>query len=582
MPFIRGPSYFRRVLGLFLAAALIPVLALSAVLTGIAASALERAGDERGQAAAETFAGNFSRLATGVDRSLALVAASPEAAAILAGAGDPAALGQLIAREASREEGLAFGFVSADGGFTFATRDVPGDWDPRIYGGWGFFRKANATAGTAFSARRRVAKSGEVFLIVASRSLRDAEGRVVAYAIAEIERSVLVRAARPAGTGLAADFELADDSGLVAFNSSDPAREGLFGDELPPRTPRQAPGKRTEAEAAADARIYAADGSRGFSATASIPGSLIGELTSTMRSATFAGLWACAAVAVVLALVASRIVTGPVLALSKAMRSLRDGDLSVRLKPSSNDELGALARSFNETAGELDRLVRETVEDQELLRKAELRALAARMNPHFLYNSLNSIRSLAKLGRDDQIVEVVARLGKLLRASADNRTELSTVGAGLEFVRHYLAVESIRFGERFRFEESVDPEIEDCELPSLVLEPLAENALTHGLELKAGKGTLRIEGRRAPAPDGPDVVVSFLDDGPGAPETLMAELARRLELAELPPEGSGLGLSATNRRLRLRYGPGYGLSVSAGADGTGFRVTLRVPYRRAT
>ena len=581
MPFIRGPSYFRRVLGLFLAAALIPVLALSAVLTGIAASALERAGDERGQAAAETFAGTFRQLSTGVDRSLALVTASPEAAAVLAGAGDPAALGQLIAREASREEGLAFGFASADGGFTFATRDVPGDWDPRIYGGWGFFRKANASADTAFSARRRVAKNGEVFLIVASRSLRDAEGRVVAYAIAEIERSVLVRAARPAGTGLAADFELADDSGLVAFNSSDPSREGLFGDELPPRSPRRGPGRRTEAEAA-DARIYAADASRGFSATASIPGSLIGELTSTMRSATIAGLWACAAVAVILALVASRIVTGPVLALSKAMRSLRDGDLSVRLKPASDDELGALARSFNETAGELDRLVRETVEDQELLRKAELRALAARMNPHFLYNSLNSIRSLAKLGRGDQIVEVVARLGKLLRASADNRAELSTVGAGLEFVRHYLAVESIRFGERFRFEESVDPEIEDCELPSLVLEPLAENALTHGLELKAGKGTLRIEGRRVPAPGGADVVVSFLDDGPGAPEALVAELARRLELAELPPEGSGLGLSATNRRLRLRYGPGYGLSVSAGADGAGFRVSLRVPYRRAT
>ncbi|HRY73299.1 MAG TPA: sensor histidine kinase, partial [Spirochaetia bacterium] len=310
-------------------------------------------------------------------------------------------------------------------------------------------------------------------------------------------------------------------------------------------------------------------------ARAYLPESLLGELTQAMRKATFAGLAVCAALALALALAASRIVTGPVLALSGAMGRLREGDLSARLEPSSDDELGGLVRSFNATAEELGRLMRETVEDQELLRGAELRSLAAQMNPHFLYNSLNSIRSLAKLGRDEEIVEVVARLGKILRASAENRAELSTVGAGLDLVRHYLAVERIRFGERFRFEEEVDPAILGCELPSLVLEPLAENALTHGLERKAGKGTLRIEGRL----EGDDALVAFEDDGPGAPPEELAELSARLARAELP--GKGLGLAATNRRLRLRYGGDYGLAVSAGRGGSGFRVELRVPFRKA-
>jgi sensor histidine kinase YesM len=116
-----------------------------------------------------------------------------------------------------------------------------------------------------------------------------------------------------------------------------------------------------------------------------------------------------------------------------------------------------------------------------------------------------------------------------------------------------------------------------------VLEPLAENALTHGLEKKSGAGALRIEGRLDAGEGGePVAVVAFEDDGPGVSPGVLAELSARLAAAELPGAGGGLGLAATNRRLRLRYGPPYGLSVSAGAGGAGFRVELRVPYRSGT
>jgi len=208
------------------------------------------------------------------------------------------------------------------------------------------------------------------------------------------------------------------------------------------------------------------------------------------------------------------------------------------------------------------------------------------MNPHFLYNSLNSIRSLAKLGLDDEIVEVVTRLGKILRASASDREELSTVGEGLALVRDYLAVEKIRFGDRFSFSGEIDECILGCELPSLCLEPLAENALTHGLEQKCGHGSLRIEGRR----EGESALVVFEDDGPGMAEGDLQRLTRLLDSGELPAQagagegekggaGMGLGLAATNRRLRLCYGEGGGLRVSSGPGGSGFRVELRVPFK---
>lgn len=572
MFFLKGRSYFHRVLGLFLAAALAPVAVLSVVLTGIASGSLERASEERGLTAVASFSRSFAALADGIDRSLSLIALSPEAAAALSSdAPEEAGLSRLIAREASREGGLAFGLVSADGRRSFATRAFPRDWDPRVYGSWGVFRKAAAESGSSFVARRRIAESGEAALIVAARTVRDEEGRPIGFALAELDRSALVRAARASGAEIAADYELTAASGLVAFSLSDSSREGRFADELP------------SSDAGRDFSVYAMPSDRGFFSNAYLPERYLTELTSAMRKATYAGLAACAAAALVFAFIASRIVSGPVLALSSAMSGLRAGDLSVRLEPGSDDELGALALSFNETAAELDRLMRETVEDQELLRGAELRSLAARMNPHFLYNSLNSIRSLAKLGRNDQIVEMTARLGKLLRASADNRADLSTIGAGLESVRHYLAVESIRFGERFRFEEQVEPELAACGLPCLVLEPLAENALTHGLERKAGVGTLRIAGRIDVSPGGGArvAVVSFEDDGPGADPRLMAEISSLLEEAGLPENGNGLGLAATNRRLRLRYGAPYGLTVSPGSGGRGFRVEMRVPYERA-
>jgi two-component system sensor histidine kinase YesM len=578
-----GKKYFHRVLGLFLAAAFLPVLLLSFSLTGIASRALLRASEERGREAAAAFASGFRGLAEGVDKSLGLIGSAPETRAILASRGKSdrnagAAPGRLLALEASREGGLAYALVGAEGGLSLSTRALPEDWNPLVYGNWGIFREARASKATVFSARRRLTEKGDAALVVAARALRGKEGEIEGYALAEIDRSAFVRAAKAGGFGLTADFELLSPSRLVAFSLADGSREGHFEDELAPRSPGGPEGGDYEVSSAG-----------GFIARAILPSSLLGDLSHAMNRATLAGLALSALLALALAFIASRIVTKPVYAISEAMGRLRAGDLSARLAPNSNDELGDLVRSFNATAEELGELMDRAVEDQELLRGAELRSLAARMNPHFLYNSLNSIRSLAKLGRDGEIVEVVTRLGKILRASASDREELSTIGEGLALVRDYLAVEKIRFGERFSFSEDIDESILGCELPSLCLEPLAENALTHGLEQKRGPGSLWVEGRR----EGESALVAFEDDGPGMAEGDLQTLAALLDSGVLPAQagacegrkgsaGMGLGLAATNRRLRLCYGEGGSLRVSRGPDGAGFRVELRVPFKGGT
>ncbi len=619
-----GGKYFKQVLGLFLAAAFLPALILSFTLGTIASGALTRADSERGREAAQSFAAGFRALAESVDKSLGVIAAAPEVESALGVASvrsrnsshpapdeSTAAIGRLLALEASRQGGVSFALIEKNDGLALGTRSLPADWDAAVYGGWGIFREASNSAGTVFEARRRLTDRGETALIVAGRAIRDPDGAILGFALAEIDRSALIRTARAVGLGLTADFELIAPSRMVAFSLIDSGREGLFEDELfqTASTSRLAKNAKNQASETMSG-TYIAESAGGFTAKALLPQSLLEDLKRAMNRASLMGLILSAFLAIVLALAASRIVTKPVYAVSEAMQKLGSGDFSVRLAPRSNDELGDLMRSLNATAEELEKLMASTVEDQELLRGAELRALAARMHPHFLYNSLNSIRSLAKLGRNSEIVEIVTRLGKILRASAQDRGELSTVGEGFEYVRHYIAIEKIRFGDRFSFSEDIDPSLLDCELPALVLEPLAENALTHGLEEKSGSGRLSIECRGL----GADMLIAFEDDGPGVSPERLAALRGLLAKGELSVPaavqaaagpagaacdeavpgggtdagvnmtnergGTGLGLAATNRRLRLYYGSAYGLSVATGPDGTGFRVEVHAPQRR--
>jgi two-component system sensor histidine kinase YesM len=199
------------------------------------------------------------------------------------------------------------------------------------------------------------------------------------------------------------------------------------------------------------------------------------------------------------------------------------------------------------------------------------------MNPHFLHNTLASIKSLAKLGRSTEIAEVVSRLGKILRAGAGRRDGMTTVGESVASVRDYLCIEKVRFGDRFSFRIELEPALEAVRIPPLTLEPLAENALTHGLERKRGKGTLRITGKL----DGDIAVIEFEDDGPGMEAASLEKLSGSREAALAPSGSHGIGLLGTNRRIVLEYGQEYGIRISRGSSPSGgFKAALRIPSSR--
>ncbi len=566
---LRG-GYFAHIFRLFLAAAVAPALAVSLVYSSAAGTALRREAESRARSDAASFAAAVGEIADRAAESLALLAGDPDIQSLLAdSSADPSRAARaarriqtLFSRDNREAEGSVLG---RPGSPARILGGVAEDRDLEVYGSWGLFRLLRDRPGDlAVQGRRGQAEDGQATVLSLARTVFSPEGSVLGYAVADIRREALVRAAErsrvPAGAAVL------DPRGNVVFDLADPGREGFFEDELPAWS--AGGGIAPEAPVPGSAS--------GFRVRIALPSGLYAGFDRTARAVAVLGLLGSVLVAAALAFPASRAVTGPVLRLARSMRKVEEGDLSIRVEPSGDDELGDLARSFNAMTAELAELLRSSVERQELLREAELRALAAQMNPHFLHNTLAAIKSLAKLGRNAEAAEAAARLGKILRAGASRREEFTTVGESLDLVRDYLAVERIRFGDRFRFRIEVDPALESVPIPPLVLEPLAENALTHGLERKRGPGTLRIEGRL----EGGDAVIVVEDDGPGAGAEGRARLDRILAEGSLPDSDHGMGLAGTNRRLRLEYGPGYGVRVYPGPDGTGgFRAVVRIPAR---
>jgi len=562
------PRYFRRIFTLFLAAAMAPAAAISVLYTSLAGSALRNEAESRLDSQARAFARSVASIADSCARDLALVATDP---AVLLALEPPSHADSAIKARAFRRILSVFprsgelaeaSAYASDGSVSLLLGDIPADRDISMYGSWGIFRALSVTQ-LAVTPRVTPLSDGSAGSFTIGIPIKNDTGNNLGYALADIRRSAIAAAAL--ASGLQGGASLVFPSGKIVFDQSDPSREGHFNDEIP-----------RPLDSGSVSIASATGAGNQFTVFLEAPSGLYAGFGRSARTIALAGLAGAAGLAAALALSASGSVTRPVLKMARSMKLVEAGDLTIRIEPSGDDELGDLARSFNAMTAEVDALLKREVERQELLRAAELRALAAQMNPHFLHNTLASIKSLAKLGRSAEIAEVVSRLGKILRAGAGRRDGMSTIGVSLASVRDYLSIEKVRFGDRFSYKVDVDPALEAVRIPPLTLEPLAENALTHGLERKRGPGMLRVSGRM----EGTLAILEFEDDGPGMEAKALEELSESLEAA-LPPSGShGIGLLGTNRRIVLEYGHEYGIRIGRGSvpDG-GFKATLRIPVQ---
>ncbi len=228
-------------------------------------------------------------------------------------------------------------------------------------------------------------------------------------------------------------------------------------------------------------------------------------------------------------------------------------------------------------------LMEDIIAQEEQKRRSELEVLQSQINPHFLYNTLDSVIWMTEAGRQEEAIQMVTSLARLFRISLSRGSSVIPLADELEHARHYMTIQKIRYKNRFTFDVQAGPEVEGLYTLKLIVQPLLENAIYHGLSAVEDDGHIRVTARRMDD----RLVIDVEDDGMGMPPEVAAQLLEDYRPA-VKTSGSGIGIRNVHRRIQLTFGKEYGLQVESEPDeGTRVRIILPVldegaaePYRK--
>ena len=275
-------------------------------------------------------------------------------------------------------------------------------------------------------------------------------------------------------------------------------------------------------------------------------------------------------VALLISSLIARNITLPIQKLRDSMKSVQKGNFDIEdIEVISDNEIGSLTRSFNVMTHRIWELMEQNVKEQEQKRKIELKALQSQINPHFLYNTLDSIIWMAEGKKNEEVVIMTASLARLLRQSISNEDELVTVGQEIEYVRSYLTIQKMRYKDKLEFEIKADPSITQVPIIRLVLQPLVENAIYHGLKYKDSKGLLTVHGYMK----GENAVIDITDDGVGMDEETLKHI---YDKHKVNYRSNGVGVYNVQQRLVLYYGKDYGI-IYHSEKGKGTTASVVIP-----
>lgn len=278
-------------------------------------------------------------------------------------------------------------------------------------------------------------------------------------------------------------------------------------------------------------------------------------------------------VVLVMSLISNGILS-PLKKLATVTEQISDGDFSVRAETDTRDEIAALSMSVNSMTEKLEDMVTTIKEDERRMRHAELRLLQEQINPHFLYNTLDTIVWLIESNRSEQAEEVVMSLSSFFRLVLSHGKEVITIAEEEKHIRSYLEIQQIRYKDILDYKISIDERLHPCSIQKLTLQPLVENALYHGIKYKRAKGIIEIIGKLK----GDNIVFTVSDDGVGMEEEELKSLQQQILLPCQETE-KGFGLANVNERIRMNYGSEYGLTIES-KKGKGTMVTIVLPAKQ--
>lgn len=275
------------------------------------------------------------------------------------------------------------------------------------------------------------------------------------------------------------------------------------------------------------------------------------------------------AIALLISSFMAKSITQPILKLQSSMALIQEGDFRAgNVEVESRNEIGSLTETFNVMTLRIQELMEQNINEQKAKRKSEMKALQSQINPHFLYNTLDSIIWMAESGKNEEVVLMTASLARLLRQNISNEEEEISIFEEVEYCRNYLTIQKMRYKDKLEFRIDVASEITSCQIIKLVLQPLIENAIYHGLKYKESKGLLELIGYAA----GEDIIFEIRDNGVGMDEETLNHIFERHTVNY---RSNGVGVYNVERRIKLTYGQDYGITYkSRPGEGTVARVCI--------
>lgn len=277
----------------------------------------------------------------------------------------------------------------------------------------------------------------------------------------------------------------------------------------------------------------------------------------------------CIPVAVMFSFIISNSLYTPIKILKRAMKKASEGDFNTRIDERRKDEFRELNLSFNLMVENIDNTIKELYKTRLLKKEAELKALQSQINPHFLYNTLDSMYWMAKLGKTDELSTMIMSFSKFLKINLSKGRDIIPIKELVDEIEYYLTIQKSRFGDKFETIIDIEKSLYQYSMIKFIMQPLVENAIYHGIERKKGKGYIKVTGRKVD-----DHAIFFvIDDGVGMNEERLAQV--RESIAK-DMEDRNFALVNVNKRIKAAYGENYHLDIKS-HEGDGTIIKIEIP-----
>lgn len=422
---------------------------------------------------------------------------------------------------------------------------------------WGIFRKLEERNGetTSYAVSKDILLDAETRICVAkSVTIGENQG----YILVEVPRSTLAQICTDNQSVFTSELMILNNSGAVIFHSGGEALEGLY---------------RMNQTETADSMAFSPtdyvsttleDGE--IQVMWKVPQDGINQLASVIGTYGIIGLLLCLLINIPLALLLTSRLSKPIKALQTSMEQVQNGDLDAKVKVTSNDEIGHLGQAFNSMTFQINKLVHDIKEQQESLRISEAKALSLQVNPHFIYNTLDLIKWSARLEKPEVVSGIAISFGRILRRILNNKEDFVPLEYEMNIVEDYINIQKHRYADRLQVRIKIPFDVLDEKIPKLLLQPLVENAIIHGIESKVGFGKIGISSKIK----GDYIRIYISDNGVGMNKDVLSQVKEFKDTGMYK-----IGLQNVNQRAIVNGDETCGLRIKS-IEGKGSCVVLTV------